>query len=184
MDLLEKLDALHAQSVTPEEFKEVWGVDKDKEMQKIMDFVDRFDKAKAKRDKKGRKVQSIVMVEPLAPAASDWDTAALPAAAAKLVGGRAYDGGRRAAKAALAKIKRREELQRKYFGRKAAGSTSGIGAGKTLADVISQQLKKQRKVVKGLLIDSPLADIGFKGKMKGIKRRGPKGPGGVEGPKG
>lgn len=51
-NLLEMIDEVHANSVTPEQFKEVWGVSKEEHMQKMKEFVMKFDAAQAaKADK-------------------------------------------------------------------------------------------------------------------------------------
>ncbi len=40
MNLLEKIDELRAQSVTPEQFKEMWGYSIEEYMAKMMAFVE------------------------------------------------------------------------------------------------------------------------------------------------
>ena len=48
MNLLEKIDELRAQSVTPEKFEEVWGVDLEAHLDELMDFVKEQETAKTK----------------------------------------------------------------------------------------------------------------------------------------
>lgn len=43
MDFFEKLEALHANDVSPKKNKEVSGVNKEEVLQKVMDFVDKYD---------------------------------------------------------------------------------------------------------------------------------------------
>ena len=48
MNLLEKIDELRAQSVTPEKFAEVWGVDLEDHLDELMEFVKKQEAAKKK----------------------------------------------------------------------------------------------------------------------------------------
>lgn len=49
MNLLEKIDELRAQSVTPEKFAEVWGVDLEDHLDELMAFVEGQKNADAKK---------------------------------------------------------------------------------------------------------------------------------------
>ncbi|MCR5040428.1 MAG: hypothetical protein K6A94_13975 [Bacteroidales bacterium] len=40
MNLLDKIDEMRAKSVTPEQFKEVWGVSIEEHLQELMAFVE------------------------------------------------------------------------------------------------------------------------------------------------
>ncbi len=62
MDFFEKLDVLHANSVSPKKIKNVTGDSKDEVLQKVMDFVDKFD-AKQKRLEK-RETGTVMMLKP------------------------------------------------------------------------------------------------------------------------
>ncbi len=42
-NLLDRIDAVKANSVSEEEFKAVWGINLDEHMKKMMDFVREFD---------------------------------------------------------------------------------------------------------------------------------------------
>lgn len=81
MDFFEKLNELHANDVSPKKVKEVSGVSKEEVLQKVMDYVDKFD-AKQKElenEEKGKVVKLrpaakksavVVSYEPSIPAAA------------------------------------------------------------------------------------------------------------------
>lgn len=46
MNLLEKIDELRAQSVTPEKFEETWGVDIEEHLDRLMAWVEQLEAAK------------------------------------------------------------------------------------------------------------------------------------------
>ncbi len=52
MDLLERIDEVRANNVTPKKFKETWGYTLEDHSKRMMDFIHRLEKRSPKEDHK------------------------------------------------------------------------------------------------------------------------------------
>ena len=176
MDLISKINELRAKEVTPEEFKEVWGVDEDEVAKRVMKAVNKAKKVKPK----AHEARLRPAAEPYAPAAIDLDPVAagiLTFETKKMIV-KANEISRRFAarpakgKRALGKYSLGVLSQiKKAFSRGIVfidtprgkkrivlGSESGRVA-QALAELKSKQAKKKRNVAKNMIDDKALKKL-------------------------
>ena len=175
MDFFEKLNELHANSASPKKIKKENGDSKEEVLQKVMDFVDKYD-AKQKR----LEIREKGMAERLQPDTAKLDMKRLVARAIQIAG---YNtSAARPGQAGRAGNARRVGDVTYKFKMTKNGLIVVDNAGRKVEFVVRPDLMAvdAQKLVKGIGVDRIMLAEGERPEGKSVKRRIKNGP--KEGP--